>query len=327
MDVHNETGFRPKLLNTLKAAMYTLMPKGSVILVPDGYWNTPFWGGMLAGAALRGCRVLVITPAPANATFSDAHLLLSRSRELFARLIIFRNELQTELEAAGGMLKTGIYAQESDIGTIEGVGEFFEGIHNAPFLKEIFPFPPEAYSAIASMVQKYKSKGFQPTYIAEDAKKRKPKMHMKINVLISAPVQDLLAAKGWDEIFRAYFRYMVRMLTREEGYVDVKDVPEELREAFDRTLESFWNTLSEKDRRLAMAFLLIGSQNHNYRSMIMDGEVACVVAGADSLEALVDFFFLAGTSVWVEDLETLETVLPAYKGWNQWLGRYMMKAL
>jgi hypothetical protein len=76
-----------------------------------------------------------------------------------------------------------------------------------------------------------------------------------------------------------------------------------------------------------MAFLLIGSQNHNYRSFIMDAEVACVVTGVDSLEALVDFFFLAGTSIWVEDLETLEKVLPAQKGFSHWVGRFMRKAM
>jgi hypothetical protein len=327
MDVHNQTGFRSKLLNSLKATLYTLMPRGSIILVPDGYWNTPFWGGMLAGAALRGCRVLIITPSPENATFSDAFPLLSRSQELFSRLILIQKELKNELDAAGGMLKTGIYAQESDLGALDIAEEFFEGIRNAPFLKEIFPFQPEVYSAIENIVATLKSEGYQPGYIAEDAEKRKPKLHMKINVLVSGNVQGLLATPGWDEIFRGYIRYLAKSRAREEGYIDVKDVPEELREAIDRTLEMYWYSLPEEEQRIAMAFLLIGSQNHNYRSFIMDGEVACVVSGVDSLEALVDFFFLAGTSIWIEDLETLEKVFPAQKGWNRWIGRYMMKAM
>jgi hypothetical protein len=100
-----------------------------------------------------------------------------------------------------------------------------------------------------------------------------------------------------------------------------------LREAFDETFEGFWSTLSQEEQESAMAYLLIGSQNHNYRSMIMDAEVASVISGIDSLEALVDFFFLAGVSVWPEDLETLEKLLPEHKGWNRWLGRYIMKAL
>jgi hypothetical protein len=327
MDVHNETGFRPKPLNTFKAALYSLMPSGSIILVPDGYWNTPFWGGMLAGAALRGCKVLVIAPRPENATFSDAYLLLSRSQELFSRLIIVQNELRRELEQVGGMLKTGVYAQDSDVHGLGAVEEFLEGIRNAPFLKEVFPFAPQVYTALEDVLQDLKSKGFQPSYYAADAEERKPKLHLKINVLVTESIQDLLAEPGWEETFRAYFRYRAEFTAREGPGADVKETPEDLRQAFDKTFEGFWSALSKEEQERAMAYLLIGSQNHNYRSMIMDAEVACVVSGIDSLEALVDFFFLAGVSVWPEDLETLEKLLPEHKGWNRWLGRYIMKAL
>jgi hypothetical protein len=327
MDVHNETGFRPKLLNTAKAALFSLMPSGSLILVPDGYWNTPFWGGMLAGAALRGCQVLVITPRPENATFSNAFLLLSRSQELFSRLIMVQNELRDELKAVGGMLKTGVYAQDSDVHGLGAVEEFLEGIRNAPFLKEVFPFAPGVYTALEDVLKELKSQGFKPSYYAEDAEERKPKLHMKINVLVSESIQDLLAQPGWEDIFRAYFSYRAEFTAREHRESDVKETPEALRDAFDQTLESFWSTLSQEEQERSMAYLLIGSQNHNYRSMIMDAEVACVVSGADSLEALVDFFFLAGVSVWPDDLETLEKLLPEHKGWKRRLGRYIVKAL
>jgi hypothetical protein len=70
MDVHNETGFRSKPINAAKATLYSLMHPGSTIIVPDSLWNCPFWGGMLAGAALRGCKVLVIAPALENAPSS-----------------------------------------------------------------------------------------------------------------------------------------------------------------------------------------------------------------------------------------------------------------
>jgi hypothetical protein len=303
------------------------MPSGSLILVPDGYWNTPFWGGMLAGAALRGCKVLVIAPRPENATFSDAFLLLSRSQELFSRLIVVQNELRRELDQVGGMLKTGIYSRDSDIHSLAAAEEVFEGFRRAPFLKEVFPFPPEALAALEKELQDLKSRGFKPTYYAKDALERKPKLHMKINVLASESIQDLLAQPGWEEIFRAYFRYRAEMVAREDPDVGVKDTPKELREAFDQTLESFWWALSEEEQECSMAYLLIGSQNHNYRSMIMDAEVACVVSGAESLEGLLDFFFLSGFSVWTDDLETLGKLLPEHKGWNRWLGRYIMKAL
>jgi hypothetical protein len=326
MDVHNQTGFRPKLLNTMKATLYSLMPPRSLILVPDGYWNTPFWGGMLAGAALKGCRVLVIAPSPENATFTDAYALLSRSQELFSRLIIIQNELRDELEAVGGMLKTGIYAQESDVHSLESIEEFLQGVRKAPFLKVVFPFTQDVYTVLEQQLQDLKSEGFQPSYYAEDAAERKPKLHLKLNVLVSKGIQDLLAQPGWEEIFRAYFRYRAEFVAR-KTHVDVKYTPEALREAFDHTFETYWTSLSEKELDVLLAYLVIGSHNHNYRSMIMDGEVACVVSGADTLEALIDFFFLAGVSVWPEDLETLDRLLPEYPGWSRWVGRYLKKAM
>ena len=85
--------------------------------------------------------------------------------------------------------------------------------------------------------------------------------------------------------------------------------------------------LTREQQESLFAYLVIGSHNHNYRSMIMDGEVACVVSSADTLEALIDFFFLAGVSIWPEDLETLDTLFPEYDGWNRWLGRYLKKAM
>lgn len=55
-------GFRPKPMNTLKASLYSLMPPGSTIIVPDSLWNSPFWGGLLVGAALRDAYNLVAQP-------------------------------------------------------------------------------------------------------------------------------------------------------------------------------------------------------------------------------------------------------------------------
>ena len=76
-----------------------------------------------------------------------------------------------------------------------------------------------------------------------------------------------------------------------------------------------------------MGYLTIGSQNHNYRSLMMDGEVVLVVANRASLAVLMNMFFLSGITTWVDDLETLESYMPGYEGWIRSFSRYMMKAL
>src|SRR5207245_7902498 len=63
----NETGYLPKPLNAAKALLYSLMPRGSVIKVPDSLWNATFYAALLVGASLRGATVLIISQALANA--------------------------------------------------------------------------------------------------------------------------------------------------------------------------------------------------------------------------------------------------------------------
>ena len=328
MDVHNETGFRSKPINAVKATLYSLMPPGSTIIVPDSLWNSPFWGGMLAGAALRGCKVLVIAPALANAP-SAGFPQMSRAHELFSRLIIVQNELQDEIELAGGLLKVGKYARTSEIGDYKAnFKEFREGISKYPFIKEIFPFRQRVYDAIDTFEEELERKGFQPTYYTEDIEKRRPKLHLKTNFFASKEMQDLLAWEGWAEVMLHYGRHRTAFLGREEGtYVDIKDFPEEAEEAVDKLLSTYWNSLTEEEKRRVMYYLSIGSQNQDYRGTIMDGEVAAVISGYYSLIGVVDLFFMSATTTWVDNIEDLDELLPPESGWRRWLGRYIQKAL
>jgi len=328
MDVHNDTGFRSKPINAVKATLYSLMPPESIIIVPDSLWNSPFWGGMLAGAALRGCKVLVIAPALKNAP-SAGFPQMSRAHELFSRLIIVQNELRNEIQTAGGMLKVGKYARTSEMGDYRaGFEEFRKGILNYPFIKEIFPFRQHVYDAIDAFEKELEKEGFQPTYYTEDIEKRMPKLHLKTNFFASKEMQDLLAWEGLAEVMLHYGRRRAAMVGREEGtYVDVKDIPEETEEATVKLLSSYWNSLTEEEKRRVMYYLSIGSQNQDYRGTIMDGEVAAVVSGYYSLMGVIDLFFMSATTTWVDNLEDLDELLPPESGWRRWLGRYIQKAL
>lgn len=327
MDLHNQTGFRSKPVNALKAALYSLMPTGSTIIVPDSLWNSPFWGGLLVGAALRGCRVLLIAPSLENAP-SDGFPQMSRAQELFTRLILLQNELQTELEAAGGMLKVGVYTRRSDVNdTRAKLIEFREGLSRYPFLKTIFPFAPDVYAVIEQVDQDLKLAGFQISFHTEDLTKRYPKLHLKANFFASARFPDLLAWDGWDEVFNAYLYYRTKYGPRQQGDLVTRNIPPELRDDYNLAAQPYWQSLSEEERQRAIYYLTVGSQNQNYRSMIMDGEATCVVAGYDSLVAMLDFFFISGLTTWIDEPETLKKYLPAQKGWRKLLGRYIMKAL
>lgn len=328
MDVHNQTGFRSKDLNVVKSALYTLMPPGSSIILPDGYWNAQLWGGMLTGAALRGCRVFLVAPAPQNSTFSTATMLLSRTQVLFSRLVMVQNELADALQAVGGTLKTGIYARESALGTIESVDELIANFENTPFLKEWLPFQDGVYEAIEDILKAAIEAGYQPTYYSDDAEDRKTKLHYKVNFFVSAPVHKLMYIPGWVKIVRGYLQYRLKFLARgEDEYVDMTETPKQLRNAFGQTVEDFVEGLSEEERQQAMAYLIVGSQNHNYRSIITDGEMGCLVSGVSALLPVLDMLFMSGLTTWVDDLDDLERLLPEQSGFTRWIGRYIRKAM
>ena len=327
MDVHNQTGFRPKPINALKAALYSLMPAKSTIVVPDSLWNAPFWGGMLAGAALRGCRVLVISPSLEHAP-SAGFPQMSRANELFTRLIVAEHVLSNEISAAGGMLKIGIYNRESEVGDLRAkIKEFNDGVEKNPFIRTIFPFDDSVYAALHEFKAQLSEQDLQPTYYTDDAVKRKPKLHLKTNFFASAKMQDLLAWDGWDDVMRNYLRYRSSLSYRKDEYVDVKDVPEALNEATDKLLAAYWNSLSMADQQNVIYYLMVGSQNQDYRGIIMDGEVAAVISGYFSLIGLMDFFFMSGLTTWIDDVQKLDQLLPPQSGWRRWLGRFIMKAL
>jgi hypothetical protein len=328
MGIHNETGFRSKPIDAVKAALYSLMPPGSTIIVPDSLWNSPFWGGMLAGAALRGCKVMVIAPALSNAP-SAGFPQMSRAHELFSRLIIVQDELRDEMGDVGGMLKVGKYARKSETGDYKSkFKEFREGILKYPFIKEIFPFRQGVYDAIDVVEEELAREGFEPTFYSEDSEERNPKLHLKTNFFASEEMQRLLVWDGWPEVMVHYGRYRAGMVGRGEGtYVNVKDRPEGMAEAVDVLLSSYWNSLTEEEKHRVIYYLSIGSQNQDYRGTIMDGEVAAVVSGYYSLMAVIDLFFMSAATTWVDNLEDLDELLPPESGWRRWLGRYIQKAL
>ncbi len=113
VNVHNGVGFSPKQASAAQAVLYTLMPAGCLIYVPDSLWLSAFWAGQLTGAAFRGCAVRVIAPALANAP-SASDPVMARSRALVSRLLAVQTELQDVFNAAGGDLRVGLYTRESE---------------------------------------------------------------------------------------------------------------------------------------------------------------------------------------------------------------------
>jgi hypothetical protein len=81
--------------------------------------------------------------------------------------------------------------------------------------------------------------------------------------------------------------------------------------------------LPNGERERIALFFILGSHNQNNRSMVLDGEVALVVASWSALFGFTDFLIIVGLSEWVEDVESLERLLPRYTGLKRQISHWL----
>lgn len=309
MAVFNETGYLPKSLNAAKALLYSLMPPGSVIKVPDSLWNSTFYGGLLVGASLRGATVLIIAPALANAPSANFPQM-AREHELFTRLLLVQRELAAPIAAAGGALRTGLYALPVDQhGFASRAARWAHQVSTTPFLTQLYPFSPGLISLVTAAGRPPPS----PPPLALPAAPRDPsdssaapKLHQKVQFLATGEFwRAVTASPEWSRFMQTYLWYREATYTRgETEHPDARALTDSLEQIARRILGSIQNEPK------AASFALVGSQNQDYRGMFMDGEVAVVFTGATSLVPLVDLVFMVGIVTWIEDQATLDRLLP-----------------
>ena len=300
MALVNETGYLAKSLNAAKALLYSLMPPGSVITVPDALWNATFYGSLLVGASLRGVRVLIIAPASANAP-SGGFPQLMRAHELFTRLLLVRGELGGAIERAGGALHTGLYALPVDTsGFASREDRWARQVRESPFLKELMPFAPGLVPVVADAGRR--SNGVTTPGDSSG----QPKLHQKVQFLATGAFWNAVTtAPQWPRFMTTYLRY------RGTTYA-----PGSSEQAGARALTDSLELIAEQilsagpATAKAASYAVVGSQNQDYRGIFMDGEVAVVFTGATSLIPLVDLVFMLGTVTWVDDRATLDRLLP-----------------
>jgi phosphatidylserine/phosphatidylglycerophosphate/cardiolipin synthase-like enzyme len=80
-------------------------------------------------------------------------------------------------------------------------------------------------------------------------------------------------------------------------------------------------------RERAAYYLIVGSANQDYRSMYLDGEASVLLAGRSAVVGLVDFALLAALSVWVEDVASLDALLPPPTGLQRLVARWVRPLL
>jgi hypothetical protein len=327
MQIHNEVGYSQKDVDILKAALYTLMPAGSVIKAPDSVWNFPLWGAMMLGNALRGGRSLIIAPSIQHAP-SSGFPQMSRAQDLMARMVVAQAIFHDHLDSTGGMIKVGLYSPEADAGnTPAKMRQVASTLADNPWLEDLYGLPSPTTDALREQADELDAAGFNRKYAIGQAPVT-TKLHLKAHFYATREAWDgLLDGPEALAFLRAYFQGLGEQnRALSEGRADQADM-EALTNAIVppgiAMIQAHLEELSPAERERALLFLTVGSHNQNFRSFIMDGEVAFVVAGWSALHGLPDFLALAGLSVWVNGLEALEALFPRYEGMQRRLSRWM----
>ena len=312
MGVHNGSGFLPKRVNVAKAVIYTLMPPGSVITVPDSFWNSEFWGAALFGASLRGVRVLLIAPSYASNSVqvSGTQLL---SRELLSRMLAARTAFTPQITATGGLLGLGIFDSEIPVNEIAGkVGAVRQTFEREAWLRELFKFPDKVYADLARL-EGLAAKIRVPTYGEPPKPGTRTRIHIKSNLFASREAWTMMTLPTWSDMSLSFVMARSAQVTATRDAPDIASRDAMMTSIIDvgrGEMSTWYERLDPAVRERVVFYAVMGSQNQNSRSMVMDAEDALVVSHWPSVIPWLDAIALIGQSHWVTSQPEIDRFLP-----------------
>jgi hypothetical protein len=305
--VMNETGYGSKKATVLKAAIYNLAPRGSVLFSYDSLWISKFWSGMFISAALRGARAFPVGPTAENAP-SHATPTLFFLRQNLETMLQAREFFGDQIEEAGGMLRVGVYKQAAPINDIKKrLVAFNRGRGSNDFMQDLFQFHPTVEKPLDGFGTK-----FEEVSLVELQIRPRPFLHLKTQMFCTKEALEVMKMPHWGRILKNHMiirEKQLRGIANEGLTPDILLIGDEgpgLIESLERHLAQ---ESSEAVDRAIMTFT-IGSHNQNPRSMTLDGEVLVAVSGYDSLVSMIDFIFILGITSWPKNGEEFNALYP-----------------
>lgn len=309
--LQNRTGFDEKSVNVTKAILYTLMPAGSVIKIPDSLWNGTFWGSVLVGCSLRGVRVLVIAPTLANAP-ARAFGSMIRSRELLWRLVMAGRVLEPEIAAQGGLLKVGLFASTLSVSDVPGkLLAVRRTLTGHEWLRDLFGFPEAIYTGLEELAATLGQLPAPAAGPGDFEARPRPLLHLKANSIASREAWTIMARSDWVEMTRQFVPRRMAQLSTRQAALALEGIPAEpFIDLGDDVVQRWHDELSPEERQRVVFYTILGSANQNDRSLVSDGEAVLMLAGSPSVVAYIDLISLIGQSEWIESPEELDRLLP-----------------
>lgn len=326
LQVDNEPGFGTKRASAARAMLYTLAPPGSDIIVPDPLWLSESWAVMLLAAAARGCRVAIIAPAAPNSP-NPERVVVAQQHDMLHRMLTMRDRLAPRIRAAGGAFYIGIYAGHAPVTDPRGrFAEVRAGLARAPWIREMIPFDSSALTSLDDATMQAERAETGAT-LAKDEQPREPQLHQKTQ-LIAGPgtIAALVRQPGWARILSrallAQSRETAHLADAVTRAADTSVVG-----ARDELLEGYERSLSASDRKRLSLYFTVGTENHDTRGLLMDGEASVIVSGFDASVGVVDLFYLMARTTWANDGDDIDRLVPARKGLIASIARLIRFAL
>jgi hypothetical protein len=318
LQLHNGAGFSDKQINVAKAVLYTLMPPGSVLKIPDSLWNSELWASALLGCALRGGRVLVIGPAAGNAP-ADVFGALGRSRETLAHLLTAQLLLQDRIRSAGGLLRVGLYRTQLPVNDIPAkVRLAHRALEGEPWLRELFGFDSAVIDRLGEMAQALDGLDMEPVTFREFTFDDRPKLHLKGNFFASAEAWTLMQRREWPDEAQAYMLVRVNQLQSRSTAVSTFDgLHQAIADVGGGMVREWRDGLDEEVSDRVVFYTLMGSHNQNNRSIVIDAEVGFLMSGWPAIIPQIDLVVIIGQTTWVDGPSNLEALLPLDTGWKR----------
>jgi hypothetical protein len=343
LQAHNVTGWGRKDASFVQMLLYDLAPAGTLIVVPDGLWTSYQWMAQLVGAALRGCHVLVIAPARANAPSSEFPQM-SVMQELVTRLSLVDEVIGPAIRLGGGDLRIGLYARRQSLNDLSAsLDNIRDAFARYPFLRGYAPLSEASMNVFAAKSDELRMRISQAgngvlkgetsdrssssRVLVSDGRagtERLPQLHRKTQWLIgidllravaTAPVMPMLLTRGLDGF----------SFGATDGDPQRPD-PTDPRGRSTWELMGIYDALPQQVRENVLYFM-VGSINKNVRSMALDAEVMGVVSGPWVMESFLDLLILTSSVTWLESLADVEQLLPPYSTPKRLLGRWLHRIL
>jgi hypothetical protein len=211
---------------------------------------------------------------------------------------------------------------------VEQVGARFAGAYRnarrTPFLRRLFPVDPSVDSLLAHVGELIPP----PPRDSGPALPRPevvPKLHLKANFFASPEGWDKLISRP--EMAQVLEAYIGQLIRTDPERSDVRAAAEALATASGRLVAAHRASLSPAERERLMYYLLVGSANADYRSMQMDGEASVLLSGWSGIVGLIDLSLIVNLSVWIDDLEMLDALLPPPSDFQRGAARLARPAL